>query len=1015
MNLRASPVLMCGLALWFAARALADDTTPGMRPVEWVWADVSDVGADAPIELRATFHVDRPPSQARLRLAAEFCRATVTLGDRQRFVVEAYGPWIDLDVLPWLVRGANELHIEAVACEPLAAIAAELTLAMTDGETARVATSGRWQARASGVGDVWSAARSLGPVSAALWGHGTRAIATTAFDDYEQWRKAVAGASATSAASIVAPDGFRVELLRSAAADEGSWVAVACDERGRVVVAREERGLLRFTLADNGQSISRVELIDDTLEECRGLLFAHGGLYVNANKSRSTYFLRDADGDGHYEQRTLLRQPERAGGHGMNQLALGPDDHVYSIQGDAVTLPAAADLTLDRTSPLRELMPAKSPKEGYLLRATRDGRAWMTHPPREEQATESDGWEMVAAGLRNPFGLAFHPRDGEAFTYDADAEFDMGSAWYRPTRLVHLVSGADFGWRGVTGDWPPYYTDHADNALPVCDIGHGSPTSIRFGDGSHFPPAYRDALFMLDWAYGRVLAMHLSPRGGSYIAHGETFLQGRPLNVTGLDFGLDGAMYLVTGGRKTQSALYRVSYVGEAAPDVPPSAYELARLAHGIERRAARRRLEAWHGRQDAAALDVAWPWLGAIDPSLRYAARTAVEWQPVETWADRALEETEPQRAASALLALARARRPADAGPLVDRLNAIAFDEGREGLKLEVLQAYRLTLADRAALSADTLDAARRGLSRLLPPIDRPRAYTPTGMGLPVEAQVCELLIELDAPRAVPLALARLDRASAQEERLHYLRVLSRASVGWTEATRSRYFANLSATDTALGGQGMQGFLASIRADALAKVPENDRATFAALFETRSPQADETLPARPLVRRWRLDEIIAELDKQSDTGQAEMAGQRGRELYHAALCSRCHRLGSDGSSFGPDLTSVAARFTRRNILESIMAPSNVVADGFRAMQVETTDGRVLTGRVVETGDYRSQVLRVATDPLRPWHTVEVHKDDVAGYHESLVSPMPEGLLDTLTLDEIRALLVYIESSGAGE
>ena len=100
---------------------------------------------------------------------------------------------------------------------------------------------------------------------------------------------------------------------------------------------------------------------------------------------------------------------------------------------------------------------------------------------------------------------------GDLFTYDADAEFDMGSPWYRPTRVDQLVSGTDFGWRGVTGKWPPYFPDHADNALPTLDIGRGSPTAVAFGTNSNFPPDYRRALFILDWAYGRIVAVNLAP------------------------------------------------------------------------------------------------------------------------------------------------------------------------------------------------------------------------------------------------------------------------------------------------------------------------------------------------------------------------------------------------------------------------------------------------------------------------------------------------------------------------
>src|SRR5206468_5582350 len=185
-----------------------------------------------------------------------------------------------------------------------------------------------------------------------------------------------------------------------------------------------------------------------------------------------------------------------------------------------------------------------------------------------------------------------NPR-GDLFTYDADAEFDMGSPWYRPTRIDQLVSGADFGWRGVTGKWPPYFPDHADNALPTLDIGKGSPTAVAFGTHSNFPPEYRRALFVLDWAYGRILAVHLTPRGAGYRAAAETFLKGRPLNVTDLAFGPDGALYLVTGGRKTQSALYRVAYTGPVVAEQPASSHETACLKHANEVRQLRLKLES--------------------------------------------------------------------------------------------------------------------------------------------------------------------------------------------------------------------------------------------------------------------------------------------------------------------------------------------------------------------------------------------------------------------------------------
>ena len=55
--------------------------------------------------------------------------------------------------------------------------------------------------------------------------------------------------------------------------------------------------------------------------------------------------------------------------------------------------------------------------------------------------------------MRNPFDIAFN-HDGELFTYDADMEWDIGEPWYRPTRVNHIISGAEFGFRNGSAKWP---------------------------------------------------------------------------------------------------------------------------------------------------------------------------------------------------------------------------------------------------------------------------------------------------------------------------------------------------------------------------------------------------------------------------------------------------------------------------------------------------------------------------------------------------------------------------------
>ncbi len=172
----------------------------------------------------------------------------------------------------------------------------------------------------------------------------------------------------------------------------------------------------------------------------------------------------------------------------------------------------------------------------------------------------------------------------------------MNTPWYRPTRVCLVTSGSEFGWRNGAGKWPPYYPD---SVPAIFNVGPGSPTGMCFGYGGRFPAKYQDALFMCDWSYGKLYALHPTPQGAAYKADIEDFLNGSPLPLTDVVVNPnDGALYFTIGGRKTQSGLYRVTYSGKESTDPSKSGTEPGPL-HGV-----RRQLEAFHGRQDAKAVD---------------------------------------------------------------------------------------------------------------------------------------------------------------------------------------------------------------------------------------------------------------------------------------------------------------------------------------------------------------------------------------------------------------------------
>ena len=778
----------------------------------------------------------------------------------------------------------------------------------------------------------------------------------------------------TPADQLQVQPGFQVERLCSAGAGEGSWISLAEDPHGRWVVGHEDEGLVRITLKENGSA--SVEKLNVPARECRGLVFAHNSLYAMGNNSLTLLRLRDTDGDDQFDKIEQLKTFAGGVGHGRNQLTLGPDGKVYAIFGDSVEQPADA-----------KYLPPLVPRPDDIQK-TQNGFVACTD-------AEGEGWEVVARGLRNPYGLDFN-RHGDLFTYDADAEYDMGSSWYRPTRVLHLLPGSDYGWRRVTQRWPPYDPDTATIPQPTLDIGRGSPTAVEFTAGNNFPASYRDTLFALDWSYGRILAVHLQPCGASYVGAAEVFLRGSPLNVTDIEFGRDGAMYFVTGGRQTQSGLYRVRYVGEerSAPAQTPQQKAVARYAASARDR--RRRLESLRGNASPEVLQATWEHLAASDPWIRHAARTVVESLPVTMWRARALRETNADRFLAAALALER----------------FGDDQGRVdlGQRLASLEAHRLfpwqqiEWADLCLRQLAIGDAGDAKWDRLF---DELRIVFPANY-YPLDYQTSQLLAQRDNGLLVPLAMQLLEQSSqvgSQRQQMHWLFILSTQSQGWTPELRERYFTALRDMNSFEAGEGMPTFRRLIREAAIANVPEADYDHWKKwLDENAAERLPNLPPARTsVVKQWTakdFQDLPRVLGKDVDL-------QRGKEMFATARCVVCHRVGAEGGVSGPDLTGVARRFAARDLLTSILEPSAVVSEKYANTLFELADGRVLSGRTRVT-DYRSPTAELIPDLLAPDKTLSFSKQDIVERRVSPVSPMPKGLVDGLDKGEVLDLLAYL-------
>lgn len=809
--------------------------------------------------------------------------------------------------------------------------------------------------------------------------------------------------------------GFKIEHVLSAdPKTNGSWICMANDPKGRLLLGGQSgQPITRVTL-ENGKVIKQ-EILDIPVSETMGMLFVDNVLYISGSGERgfALYRCRDSKGNDSYDDVEFLREWQGGSGeHGSHGLVLGPDNMLYAVCGNFTAFPKdlvsssphrnyADDLALPRMEDGNGFGAGAKPPGGYVARMDLDGK----------------NIEMFSAGERNTYDIGFNA-DGELFGFDSDMEWDWGAPWYRPTHVFHSVRGGDNGFREGSAKWPEYYAD----GLPhTTTIGIGCPTGVVFGTGAKFPVAYQRAFYICDWTYGRLLAVHLTPDGASYTGTFENFVApkslggkgGRtPLNLTDVVIGKDGSMYFTIGGRGTQASLFRVSYMGDEA--ATPLAVSELRNKAGADARDLRRRLEAFNVKEDPAAVDFAWPHLNSPDRYIRYAARLAIERNPILQWQDKALNEKRPLAALTALLALARLGSAEVQPAIVKALTSIPFSTLTEQQTLYKLRVIEVSIARQGIPTGDVAQQLIVDVDPMYP-----------AKSEPVNRELCQILLALKAPGAVAKTVALLKAAATQEEQVTYAVHLRNVKEGWDAELRKDYLTwwneGRSSEHSAQvvkwfneagiafnNGASFANFMSHAHEEAkFSMSPDEIVALSDVLDAYTASQTQKPAPAldsRNLVKEWTTADLQPLL---SEVSQGRNFG-RGKDIFYQAQCSACHRYGDQGGAIGPDLTAVATRFKRQDLLESCMEPSKVLSEQYMNTAIVTEDGRVIVGRIAEETDVK---IVVRPQPLEQ-ETVTINKSEIESRKLSTVSPMPGGLLNTFTKDEILDLLAYLESLG---
>lgn len=814
------------------------------------------------------------------------------------------------------------------------------------------------------------------------------------------------GNTATPINRIKAAKGFQVELLYSVPSEvHGSWVNLCTDNKGRLIVSDQFGKLYKITPPQPGNTLAQTDIkpLNVDIRAVNGMVWAFDALYVGVNDYErkipsGLYRITDSDGDDELDKVEMLRAMEARGDHGVHAVVPSPD-------GKSLFL-----ITGNSTKPTQLASNSQVPKvwgEDHLLPSFPDGRGHnrgVLAPGGIIYKVDPDGknFEAYANGFRNIFDAAFN-RDGELFTYDADMEYDFNVPWYRPTRICQVTSGSEFGWRNGAGKRPVFYPD---NLPGVLDIGPGSPTGVTFGYGAKFPAKYQNALYALDWSWGKLYAVHLKQNGSSYTATKEEFITGAPLPITdAIIHPNDGAMYFTIGGRRVQSGLYRVTYAGDESTALVKNEPSLTKETK------IRRELEAYHGKQDPRAITAAWPHLKNEDRFIRWAARIAVEHQPLDQWADKALSESDPQIKVEALMALTRVtgicpQHRNDESPAIDT-----------AMRARLLDA--VLSIDMSNLDATSQLTLQRTIQIILNRFGRPDNSTVEKLSAAIDPLfpsnsadlnwlLCETLAYLQAPSVAAKTMDLIEAAPTQEEQVQYARSIRMLQTGWTPELRTAYFEWFLKAANYRGGASFAKFIEFIRNDAVASLSDAQKESMKELLAKKPERisALENLGAvfegRP-EKQWKLDELV----KAANSGLKNRDFGNGQKMFGAAGCFACHRFQNQGGMTGPDLTTAGRRYSVRDLLDQVVNPSKVINDQFSAVMVITDEGLVHSGVVV---NLNNDGLTLNTDLTDPNKRVTINRNTIDEMLVSKTSPMPAGLFNRMTLEEILDLVAYLIS-----
>ena len=831
----------------------------------------------------------------------------------------------------------------------------------------------------------------------------------------------------SSLEDVTAPGDFDVTLFARppevnypvclAAAADGT-VFVGVDKQGSLGKKPGEGYVLRLRDTDGDGTADRINRFA-TMDHPRGLFFDNHKLWVLHPPLLSVF--HDDDHDGTADRHEVLisgittdQLQKRGADHTTNGIRMGIDGWIYIAVGDFgfVNATAADGRQLTR-------------RGGGVLRVRPDGSEM----------------EVYSWGQRNIVDVAVDPFMN-LFTRDNTND---GGGW--DIRLSHLHQSGHYG-------YPSLYQKFAHEIMPpLADYGGGSGCGSLFVHDLRWPGKYGNTLYTCDWGRSEIYLHNLPRSGASFTAHQETFLKlPRP---TDLDIDGSGRMYVASWKNgKFNFAGPNVGFVVQVTPSgfVPRPFPVLARQtdAQLVDHLASPSAVYRLHSQLELLRRGAG---QGRIDRVTRLAADNAATAH-ARAAAVFTLGQFDEASVVSRLLQLLQ-----HAGVREFALRALTDRSGRlktvptaplvgalrdPNPRVRAQALISLGRLRRTGTAAAILPLTRRDAGQQ-PPTALPLHKQPDpGRVIPhlaVRALVAvgnvELLLKaLDGPdhAGAQWALKSLHRQAAVEG------LIGKLSTQRQDAHRRATLTTLvrlyhregdysgdwwgTRPDTSGPYYDRTPWAAS---DAIARVvrtviADDDSETSKHLLAelTRHKVQIKGLPratdvvatenTRPLVlvkadpnnknqiANRAVEQVVAE--SLGTRGNID----RGKKLFTAQSCIRCHTTANGQKPKGPHLVDIGKRSKPAELVESILKPSEKIAQGFDTFVFVTTDGKLVTGFVSRESAREVEIRQLTGLP------VVLPKAKIEERIRQKKSMMPDGMVGNLTAGQLADLLAYLQS-----